>query len=80
MKLELFKMDTCPYCRRVLAAIDQSGRTDVELHDIRSSEEDRSRLIEVGGKEQVPCLFIDGEPMYESADIISWLTAHPQEG
>ncbi|MBE6736814.1 MAG: NrdH-redoxin, partial [Ruminococcaceae bacterium] len=40
--------------------------------------EDRRRLIEVGGYEQVPCLFIDGKPMYESLDIIDWLKAHPQ--
>ena len=31
------------------------------------------RLVELGGKAQVPCLVIDGEPMYESDDIIAWL-------
>ena len=78
MKLELFMFDTCPFCRRVLNYIDESGRTDVELHNIRKNEADRMRLIEVGGMEQVPCLFIDGKPMYESLDIIDWLKAHPQ--
>ena len=29
-------------------------------------------LIAVGGKRQVPCLFIDGKPLYESSDIIAW--------
>ena len=29
--------------------------------------------------QQVPCLFIDGAPMYESLDIISWLEANPAE-
>ena len=79
MKLELYMFDTCPFCRRVLNYIDESGRTDVELHNIRKNEADRQRLIEVGGMEQVPCLFIDGKPMYESLDIIDWLKAHPQE-
>ena len=78
MKLELYMFDTCPFCRRVLNYIDESGRTDVELHNIHKSEADRQRLIEVGGVEQVPCLFIDGVPMYESLDIIDWLKAHPQ--
>ena len=64
MKLELYMFDTCPYCRRVLNYI--------------ANAEDRRRLIEVGGYEQVPCLFIDGKPMYESLDIIDWLKAHPQ--
>ena len=47
--------------------------------DTRKSEDDRRYLIENGGKEQVPCLFIDGKPLYESLDIIDWLKAHPQE-
>ena len=51
----------------------------MELHDIHKNEADRQRLIEAGGKEQVPCLFIDGKPMYESLDIIDWLEGHPQE-
>lgn len=79
MKLELFKFDTCPYCQRVMNAIKESGRTDVELHDIHKNAEDLERLISVGGKQQVPCLFIDGKPMYESGDIIVWLENHPQE-
>lgn len=78
MKLELYMFDTCPFCRRVLNYLAESGRTDVELHNIHKNEADRQRLIEVGGVEQVPCLFIDGVPMYESLDIIDWLKAHPQ--
>ena len=78
MKLELYMFDTCPFCKRVLNYLDESGRTDVELHNIHKNEADRQRLIEVGGVEQVPCLFIDGVPMYESLDIIDWLKAHPQ--
>ncbi len=73
MKLELYKYDTCPYCRRVMSFIEQSGRTDVEYKDIHQSEEARQELIEVGGKQQVPCLFIDGKPLYESGDIIDFL-------
>lgn len=58
--------------------IEQSGRNDVIYRDIHENEENRKRLISVGGKEQVPCLFIDGTPLYESIDIISWLEAHPE--
>lgn len=79
MKLELFKKDTCPYCRRVMSYIEQSGRTDVEYKDIIKSDENRRRLVEVGGKQQVPCLFIDGDPLYESMDIINWLEGHAPE-
>ena len=78
MELKLYMFETCPYCMKVLNAIENSGRTDVELHNIHKSENDRRTLIEVGGKQQVPCLFIDGKPMYESDDIVDWLEAHPQ--
>lgn len=76
MQLELFKRDTCPYCVMVMNYIEQTGRTDVVYRDITASEADRARLIEVGGKQQVPCLFIDGVPLYESADIVAWLREH----
>ena len=78
MKLELFKKDSCPYCQRVMSFIASSGRKDVIYLDIIESEEVASRLVEVGGKRQVPCLFIDGEPLYESMDIIDWLKNHPE--
>jgi len=78
MKLDLYMFQGCPFCRRVLAAIEEMGRTDVAMHDIHKNNDDRRTLLAVGGKEQVPCLFIDGEPLYESLDIIAWLQAHPQ--
>lgn len=76
MKLELYMFETCPYCRKVINVIEEMGRDDIEFHDIRKNDEDRQRLVEVGGKQQVPCLFIDGKPMYESDDIIDWLKAN----
>ena len=79
MKLELYKFDSCPDCVRVFDYIRKSGRTDIEMRDIMKNEADYKRLLEVGGMDQVPCLFIDGKPMYESLDIIDWLEKHPQE-
>lgn len=78
MKLDLYMFSTCPFCRRVISEINAQGRTDIEMHDIHMNEADRIKLIAVGGKQQVPCLFIDGAPMYESGDIIEWLRANPQ--
>ena len=78
MYLELFKKDTCPFCQRVVKYIASTGRTDIVYRDIIESEEAAKQLVSVGGKRQVPCLFIDGKPMYESQDIINWLEAHPQ--
>lgn len=79
MVLELFKKDTCPYCRRVMDYIAKAGRTDILYLDILKSPGAAERLLTVGGIMQVPCLFIDGSPMYESLDIIKWLEEHPEE-
>lgn len=77
MMLELFKFDECPYCQRVMRYIEEDGRTDIVYRDIHNEPDERERLIAIGGMEQVPCLFIDGKPLYESLDIIAWLKAHP---
>ena len=74
-KLELYYYPECPYCRKVLRAIDDLGLTnDIELKNIHADESARQTLISVGGKQQVPCLFINGAPLYESSDIVDWLT------
>ena len=77
MKLELFKRDTCPYCVKVQRYIDAAGiGGKIQQLDITRDEAARQRLIAEGGKQQVPCLFIDDVPMYESNDIITWLKAN----
>ncbi len=74
-KLELYYYPECPYCRKVLRAIDDLGlANDIELKNIHADESARQTLISVGGKQQVPCLFINGAPLYESSDIVDWLT------
>lgn len=79
MKLELFVGTTCPYCHLVQKEIEKQGRTDVEICNIDLSAENQKILVEVGGKRQVPCLFIDGSPLYESQDIVKWLRKNPQQ-
>lgn len=74
--LELYKKDSCPFCQRVMRVIEEQGRDDIAMRDIVEDDANRRRLVEVGGKQQVPCLFIDGNPLYESGDIIAWLQEH----
>lgn len=74
VSLELFKFDSCPFCVRVLRtvkALKLDGK--VKVRDTMREPGANDELIRRGGDDQVPCLFIDGEPMYESADIIAWL-------
>ncbi|MCP5491827.1 MAG: glutathione S-transferase N-terminal domain-containing protein [Chlamydiales bacterium] len=71
-KLKLFIKDGCPYCHKVLREMKHSMPTT----DIGKNPADRDELEQTGGKAQVPCLFIDGKPLYESDAIIEWLNTH----
>lgn len=73
--LELYIMPGCPYCHKVLAFMERHDIT-LPLHDITANPDDRATLARVGGKVQVPCLFVDGAPLYESDDIITYLESH----
>jgi len=73
-ELILYYFPQCPYCKKVLNFIEKNNlNNSFILKNIREDPEARKELISIGGKEQVPCLFIDGNPLYESADIINWL-------
>ena len=77
-KLVLFKFDSCPFCQNVFNVIDQLG-LEVEYRDIRNNEEYLHELTEKTNRRTVPCLFIDGEPKFESEDIIHWLETNQNQ-
>ncbi len=77
--LALYYYPTCPYCRKVTRFINKNDLDQIELKNINQDEQAEAELIEIGGKRQVPCLFIDGEPLYESDDIIDWLKSNVVE-
>jgi glutaredoxin len=70
--LQLYYFPECPYCQKVLKFIERA-KISVQLKNIQENVQDLEILIKIGGKKQVPCLFIDGKPLYESDDIINWL-------
>ena len=67
----------CPYCKRVRDFL-ASENIQIPMKDIMADPEYWNELLTVGGKGQVPCLFIDGKPLYESLDIIEWFKTHWQ--
>ena len=69
---ELYIRYTCPYCVKVLDFMAERG-IELPLRDITADAAALHTLRTVGGKQQVPCLFIDGRPLYESDDIIAYL-------
>lgn len=70
--LVLFYQSTCPYCKKVLNFMEKNN-VQIEKREIRKDKDAAEKLKKEGGKIQVPCLFIDGAPLYESDDIIQWL-------
>ena len=71
--LELFVLENCPYCQKVMKFLEQEHMKYQKI-DISNKESENS-LIQIGGKRQVPFL-IDTErniQMYESNDIIEYL-------
>ena len=74
-RLALYKYDACPFCRRVQLALDDL-ELEVEMRDVLFEPKHRTELMNRTGRTQVPCLFIDDEPLFESADIVDWLTSY----
>jgi len=70
--IELYVMETCPYCRKVMDFMDKES-IRYEKKDI-SIPENHERLMKLGGMEQVPFLYDDGVAHYESDEIIKYLT------
>lgn len=70
---ELYLLERCPYCKKVMEFMD-SNNIEYLKHDIENLNEEET-LIRLGGKRQVPFLYekISGLKMYESGDIIEYL-------
>ena len=72
---ELYFKPDCPFCLKVLNYFrdnDIIKYPSYNIEDATSGNENQDKLIEAGGKVQVPCMVIDGKAMYESDDIIAY--------
>lgn len=75
--LILYYSLNCPYCLRVMDYLSKLNKS-VEIKDISDSMEAKEELRVIGGKAQVPCLTIDGKALYESLDIIRWISENKE--
>ncbi len=71
-ELDFYYFDSCPYCQRVIKVINKHN-IKVNWIDIYEDLKSLQKLVQITGRKTVPCLFIDGDPMHESADIMEWL-------
>lgn len=71
-ELILYYFEECPFCKKVKKFLEGKA-IDITYKNIHTDKEAYNTLIKIGGKSQVPCLFINGKPLYESDAIITWL-------
>ena len=74
-KLTLYISNPCYFCYKVQKFLTHEN-ISIPTKNITQDEDARNELIEIGGRKQTPCLVIDGKAMYESDDIIVWLSPH----
>lgn len=67
----------CPFCKKVENFLNEEN-IELEIVNIEKDRDAMMKLIEEGGKRQVPCLYHDGEYLYESDDIIEFLKANKE--
>jgi glutathione S-transferase len=75
--LSIYGYPQCPYCQRVLRAVEALG-LDIELRNTMSDAEYRAELYQATGRMTVPVLRIDAGPeqvdwLPESVDIVDYL-------
>ena len=76
---DLYILESCPYCHKVMDFLEEK---EIPYNKFDISENDNKlRLLALGGKEQVPFLFNEdtNEKMYESTDIIKYLERETKE-
>ena len=73
--IELYELDGCPYCRKVIDKLDELG-LEYESHKVARSHSERDEVEAVTGQTGVPVL-VDNEHgiegMSESDEIIEYL-------
>ena len=69
---KLYVGTVCRFCKKVENFMEENN-INIPLVNINEDKKAMLELMEKGGKRQVPCLYHDGEYLYESDDIITFL-------
>jgi glutaredoxin len=77
--LELFILETCPYCKKVMKFLEEK---QIKYNKNDTANEDNVlKLLTIGGKDQVPFLYNSktNEKIYDSDEIINYLGKYVQD-
>jgi glutaredoxin 3 len=77
--LVLYSSPLCGYCHRVQRVLAELG-VEITVRNTLLDPAARQELIQHGGSTQVPMLLIQGQAMYESEDIMTFLREHFAKG
>jgi glutaredoxin 3 len=71
VEVELYTTMWCPYCARARRLLDRKGVAFTDI-DIEAEPERRAEMIRrAGGRSSVPQIFIDGEPIGGSDELVA---------
>ena len=73
--LILFYSPYCPYSQNVLNYLREIRKT-LPMKDVKKNSQNRDELLQLGGKLLVPCLVVNGKAIYNSEEIIEWISDH----
>lgn len=77
VELMFYYSSHCVYSRKVLRYLDSINKT-LPMKDIYRDPEAKKEFFEIVGEKIVPCLTINGKPLYDANEIIEWLSSHPE--
>ena len=73
--IALYYSPKCPHSQKVLSYL-RSENIKIPLKDVTRDSVAKEELRTTGGHLIVPCLIVDGKPIYQDDDIIAWLGSH----
>ena len=71
----LYYGEYCPHSKKVLRYLEKENIT-IPLNDVTKDPNAKNLLVAIGGYAIVPCLIVDGKPIYEDDAIIQWISEH----
>jgi glutaredoxin len=77
-QIMLYYSPQCPYSKKVLAYLERSG-IKIPMKNVKADPAAKEELQQQGGHLVVPCLIVNGEPIYDANNIIDWLSAHQED-
>ena len=70
--IELFQAEWCPHSRKIRERLTELG-IDFVARQVEPEPEERDRLRELAGTDEIPVLHADGEVVCGEDDAIEWL-------